>query len=147
MFSKSCQNILFSKVYSTLLFRKESISPISGYGPEAILNLITGWYKFAKITSEPNQVIHWELVDVTLGYYSIYANQIELYNNLLFIKEYIALDVIASTGYVFTEKEKNQYSILIELLDFLARKFNNEINASQQANLIVGEKSPQYSTD
>jgi len=133
MFSKSCQNILFSKVYSTLLFRKESILPISGYGPEAILNLITGWYKFTKITSEPNQVIHWDLVDVTLGYYSIYAHQIELYNKLLYIKENIALDVIASTGYVFTEKESVQYSILLDLLTFLAQKFNNNNKFIEEA--------------
>jgi len=134
MFSKSCQNILFSKVYSTLLFRKESIVPISGYGPEAILNLITCWYKFTKITSEPNQVIYWELVDVTLGYYSIYANLTELYNKLLYIKENIILDVIVSTGYILTEKEKLQYAILIELLAFLSGKIKNTTLVNQGAD-------------
>lgn len=134
MFSKSCQNILFSKVYATLLFRKESLSPICGYGLEAILHLITGWYKFTRITSEPNLIAHREFFIITPGYYSIYANEVELYNKLLYIKENIAMDVIASTNYILTEKERIQYSILIELLASLSETINNKIKSNQKVH-------------
>jgi hypothetical protein len=124
MFSKSCHNILFSKVYSTLIFRKESLTPINGYGQEAILNLITVWYKLAKITSDPKVVVFREIIHVTLGYYSIYSDYPELYNKLFYIEENIRLNVVKSSGYILTDREELQHAILIELLVFLARKYN-----------------------
>jgi hypothetical protein len=132
MFSKSCQNILFSKVYSTLLFRKDSLSPIYGYGPEAILNLITGWYKFTKISSEPSLIVHREIIQITLGYYSIYSNYIELYYKILYIKENIKLNVIESSGYLLTEREKVQYALLIDVLAFLHLKIIKETVSEQK---------------
>ncbi len=131
MFSKSNQNILFSKVYSTLNFRKQALSPISGYGPEAILNLVSGWYKMAKITSEPNQPDHRTIVHVTLGYYSIYPDYIGLYNNILYLKDNIALDVIESSGYILTDREKLQYAILVDLLALLPEQFDKKTISHQ----------------
>jgi hypothetical protein len=122
MFSKSCHNILFSKVYSTLIFRKESFAPINGYGPEAILNLIIGWYKLAKITSDPNQIDYREITQITLGYYSIFSSYTELYSNLFYLNENIKLNIIESSGYILTDREKIQYAILIELLDLLPER-------------------------
>ena len=124
MFSKSCHSILFSKAYCTLIFRKESLTPINGYGSEAISNLITVWYKLAKITLDPNQIVSKESMDITLGYYSIYSDYVELYSKLFCIKENIRLDVIASSGYILTDKEEVQHKILIELLIFLAKKYD-----------------------
>ena len=115
MFSTSNKSILFSKVYSTLYFYKDSLRPINGYGQDAVTNLITSWYKLSQLPLVSNEPVR----PLLMGYYSIYSGYLELYNSLIYIEESINLDKIKSDGYVLEEKEINQYNVLLELIKLL----------------------------